>query len=776
MPHASSSSGLGASPGTIDYLPDLFARARAAHPDIPLDHVILQSLLICLIAQPRTPTASVKDAYETSLHPGLHLILRTKEEDVGLVVNLVTLTLQHILGISTHKHKLGACPAQPSSQRRRSTGTTHASSHAPPADDPDAFLRSLFFRRHHRPSFSSHRSSTPRPRSGISLDATPRSGTAPLGGAAKSPRNLGHAPHRSASFATAPTTDGEDDERYFDASSLASSRRPLLIGSTPTSTVRSRGSSRGRPSAHRLRTDPLPLPLSSLFNLSGGLESHDTPAPTPVTATTTSTTTTSPESFRPRKSTPVNERGSDSGQIVSVMPKAVVVSGLENATLPTQRALMKVLAERRLIIDRHGDNGGDSTEREADADAEDGTWNLPDGFVMVYVCRTDPFERPAILRGLLDKFSMSAEILLQPAVRQHYLAYRAAHAQTPRGTPLPSPLALPHAVHPFFPNPTHSPARRPVPLPAPTPQLPPVLAPTELAHLRTLARPYPSTGPIFYPSVHATMAPHPVTPPPPQPAPYAAVHASLEMYLLDLFAATRHYPALDGTLLTARAHADAEALMRAFRVLNGDTVGGTLVSQEAQLGDHNDGAAVEAESFDDASWTEDGWRSVESLTKSARAGKGNGDGNGNGFADSKESVSEEYPGAVGMHVRVSVEQSDGDSAFDDMRPGDGGASPPEAQALAMARAWPEVWDVSEEDVARVFPRAVSHRLRVRDGPDDEVLGSVMWPAVPPEGNAAAAATFGGVGGSPRVDLPGNGTMGWDRRSVKEILVRILADV
>ncbi|KAI0633228.1 hypothetical protein C8Q77DRAFT_772367 [Trametes polyzona] len=772
--------GSNAQPGTIEYLPDLFARAHAAHPDLPLDPVILQSLLICLIAQPRTPAVSAKQAYDSAVHPGVHLILRTREEDVGLVVNLVALTLQHILGITTHKHKISARTNAASSQRRRSTGTTHnhPSSHgAPNTEDPDAFLRALFFRRgHHSNSFSSHRSSTPRPRSGVSIDATPRSGTIPLAGGStqtyaqtKSQRSIGHAPHRSASYPTAPDEDGEDDERYFDASSLASSRRPLLAGHTPASTMRSRGSSKTRPSAHRLRTDP--LPLSSLFGLPGGPEGQDTtPVPTPATATT------SPDSLRPQKSTPASEKASDSGQHVSAIPKAVVVSGLEHTTLPAQRALMRVLAERRLIMDGYRDDeDGDSTGRERDADAEDGTWNLPDGFVMVYVCKWDPHERPAILRGLLDKFSMSADISLPPAIRQHYLAYRAAHTPTPRGTPIPSPLALPHSVHSFFPNPSHSPARRPAPLPVPTPQLPPVLPASELAYLRTLARPYPTTGPIFYPSVHATMPPYPVTPPPPRPPPCAALHGSLEMYLLDLFAATRHHPALDGALLTARAHADAEALARAFRVLNGDTVGAALIEQEADLGGASDTAAA-VESFDETSWTEDGWRSVESLTRGGRANgrarkERDGDGNGEG---------EEYeyaPGSNGLRVRVSGERSDGESGrsgpYDDFAQGEEGASPPEAQALAMARAWPEVWDVSEEDVARVFPRAVSHRLRVRDGPDDEVLGSVMWPAVPPDSGAA----LGGVDDTPRMDsLRGGPAMGWERKSVKEILVRILADV
>ena len=77
-------------PGTSEYLPGLLARAHASHPDLPLDSVILQSLLICLIARPRC-VGSAKLERSPGPRCGLHLILRTKEEDVGLVVNIVTL-------------------------------------------------------------------------------------------------------------------------------------------------------------------------------------------------------------------------------------------------------------------------------------------------------------------------------------------------------------------------------------------------------------------------------------------------------------------------------------------------------------------------------------------------------------------------------------------------------------------------------------------------------------------------------------------------------------
>ena len=64
---------------------------------------------------------------------------------------------------------------------------------------------------------------------------------------------------------------------------------------------------------------------------------------------------------------------------------------------------------------------------------------------------------------------------------------------------------------------------------------------------------------------------------------------------------------------------------------------------------------------------------------------------------------------------------------------------------------------------------MSHRLRARDGPDDEVLGSVMWPAVPLDSGGIGVDAGSEAGG----EVAG---IGWERKGVKEILVRILADV
>ncbi|KAH9942360.1 uncharacterized protein BXZ73DRAFT_97775 [Epithele typhae] len=749
-PPSTGTSQTAAPPGTAGYLQGLLSRARAAHPDIPMDPVVLQSLLLCLIAQPRTPVGTNRPDKNT--HVGVHLILRTKEEDVSLLVNIVALILQQVLGIPAHKQKISSKSSSPPStvraRRPRTRQQSSSSSIHAPFERPEAFLRALFFRRAPPCSVPSHRSPTPRSRA----DTTPRAAPVPLAAQPPPRATAHHAPRRSASF-PAPSTDGEEDG-YFDAASLASSRRPLLAGGhTPTSTLRSRRPR--RPGNGRLRTDPLPLPaLFAPPGMEDVAEDEDVG------------TAAGLDSGRAQKSAAGGERGCEAGvPSVYSIPKAVVVSGLEHTVAASQRALTRVLAERRVVLDGLEDDDSDASGR--DPDVEDGTWNLPDGFVMVYVCKADPHERPGLLRGLLDKFSMSADIALHPSIRQSYVAYRASSSPTPRGTPLTSPLSLPHASNPFFTAPAppqHSPKRRSAPLPPPPPQAPPVLPPSELAQLRTHARAHPPASPIFYPSVHATVPASALDPRSPPPAAHAAVHRSLDAYLLDLFAAARHHPALDGTLLTLHAHAAADALARAFRVLHGDTLGAELVVHEARMA----AAAGGSTNGDGESWAEaneGAWVGAESV-----AGGLNRKDGGLGME-----------GANSPEVRVQGE--DGASvpaAYDLLLPRvgfgaekDSGAvdlGPAEELQAALARGTPEVWDVSEEDVARVFPRVVSHRLRTRDGPDDEVLGSVVWPAVPPDSGTGGATAAGSEVGGEGVRL------GWERKSVKEILVRILADV
>jgi len=57
-------------PGTPPFFPAVLASIRTAAPSLPLDPVVLQALLLCLLAGDK------------------NLILRTREEDVGSVSKL----------------------------------------------------------------------------------------------------------------------------------------------------------------------------------------------------------------------------------------------------------------------------------------------------------------------------------------------------------------------------------------------------------------------------------------------------------------------------------------------------------------------------------------------------------------------------------------------------------------------------------------------------------------------------------------------------------------
>jgi hypothetical protein len=72
----------------------------------------------------------------------------------------------------------------------------------------------------------------------------------------------------------------------------------------------------------------------------------------------------------------------------------------------------------------------------------------------------------------------------------------------------------------------------------------------------------------------------------------------------------------------------------------------------------------------------------------------------------------------------------------------------------------ESWDVSEVDAAKVVPRVISHRLRVRDGPEDEMMAGVVYLATAPR-------VLAGVESKEGV---------WMRRTIKEILVKLIGEV
>jgi len=199
----------------------------------------------------------------------------------------------------------------------------------------------------------------------------------------------------------------------------------------------------------------------------------------------------------------------------------------------------------------------------------------------------------------------------------------------------------------------------------------------------------------------------------------------LSIYLADLFSAARHHPQLDGTFLTARAMQDARDLARAGRVLGMDPTGSELIRNPDNMRH---------------SYSEDGYV----------------------YEDDDQSTQRRYDDAtdeVGSRSVTSNIVMDGiyiDSDDQNHHP-----LPPVAGHHGDER---ELLYVSEADIARIVPRVITHRLRVRDGPQDEVLSSAVF-----------GATFGNDTDGSRDDESVDDSRDM-RSTVKDILVGILGDV
>ena len=75
----------------------------------------------------------------------------------------------------------------------------------------------------------------------------------------------------------------------------------------------------------------------------------------------------------------------------ALLPRAVVLSGLENTTSPCQHALSDTLLKKRIVLEEDEELGVMNRPE----------WVLPEDFILVLVCPWDPRERPAIYKGLV---------------------------------------------------------------------------------------------------------------------------------------------------------------------------------------------------------------------------------------------------------------------------------------------------------------------------------------------------------------------------------------
>ncbi|KAG6861934.1 hypothetical protein C0995_009884 [Termitomyces sp. Mi166 len=390
-------------------------------------------------------------------------------------------------------------------------------------------------------------------------------------------------------------------------------------------------------------------------------------------------------------------------------PHALVLDGLERASVAEQTALAQVLTSRQVVFEpvhnaanlfgasprRKGDHHHKGNNTISEDVEYQGTWKLPDDFILISVCPLNLREGPKIHRSMLDMFAMSSTIYVQKPVRDAW-------------------KALPFAANTLLHSRKHS-SNPPTPAPSQS-RTPPALSPTLSSTTRR--RPSHSRLSQQLPVVPKQLIPRDFIVQLQKAAQSAYVSSQLSLYMSDLFSAVRHHPKLDGTFLTAKSMNDANDLARAGRVLGTDPTGSELLRYYPT-------PAYEGE--DD-----------EESTRGQLS-----------------SEMHEYIASGSESVTLDIPRESTSSHFaKDHNADPGSLSHPENPIATLF--------VSEASIARVVPRAVTHRLRVRDGPSDEVL---------------AGAVFGATFSPNRKESFDTVGCGWDTRStVKDILVEILAEV
>lgn len=84
--------GVSLQPEPVISFPSILSRVREAYPDLPLDPVILQSILLCLIAGRFNQT----HGQGSETHKGKNLLLRTRKEDVGMVLSITAMVSERL--------------------------------------------------------------------------------------------------------------------------------------------------------------------------------------------------------------------------------------------------------------------------------------------------------------------------------------------------------------------------------------------------------------------------------------------------------------------------------------------------------------------------------------------------------------------------------------------------------------------------------------------------------------------------------------------------------
>jgi len=659
--------------GTPAFLPGLlsYISSAASPATVPLDKVIFQSILLCLIAQDK------------------HLIFRTPEEDIGLAIQLIAWTLSSVFNLQTNKVKVRNGKKQSVRHARSSTPSgsrLRTTPGAPPQGSirlVDSFLLSLLLHSNST-SISSSSSNLNFQEEEPTVQST--DGTSSRKQTTKYPRqmsfpnNLAAAQNADSTFASASATG------LLMQPDLLSGYKGMSTTSTSTPVATPLSILKPQPVYGYPNPNHRPLSQSPSPRLS-----HATTEPLPV-----------PVSRRRKIRSHSQSVNAEDAKLPKKLPQALVISGLEHADLAVQRSFATVLSEKKVVLD-----DGQGKEEVT----------CPEGFICVYVCAWNATDRPSVHKTLLDKFAMSTNVFIPQNIRNDFrqlsfsmsaaiasprpLRYNFSYSNPgsptapvhaplpPSHTPPVSTKALPGSSYGYHHH-LHSSQHQPQKL---TSQHSTGSTPPSFPHLPSSHVSYPhSPGTQQRPPTPFRLPP--LLPPGFLDALSTAYHRthvvqSLDLYLSDLMSATRHDSRLDGTLLTAKAMKDARDLIRASRVIGADLTGMELVRHVPQVGDDE------------------------------------------GKEESEDDEVDEF------HSTHS--------------------SPEALEAARYSKPVPTL-EVSEVDVARIFPRVVSHRLRIRAGPEDGVLASALF-----------GATF-----KPPLSVLQEGEKAFN--SVKSVLVNILSEV
>ncbi|KAJ3498070.1 hypothetical protein NLJ89_g10266 [Agrocybe chaxingu] len=380
--------------GTASFLPALLTHIRATHnsnianspnpglPPLPLDNVIFQSILLCLIGQQK------------------HLVLRTPEEDVGLAVKLVLWTLSNVFDLETHKVKVRpSSRARVSGRNGRFSSTANAEAQfRHDAGAAERFLKSLFV-----PSVSPspEENEQPNPSEGVGGESTSASLPPPK-------QQKHHEYTRSRSFPQNLNLSARDSTSISPSTSTSASTGSTIIRPRPTYAY--------RPSLPHAYTYPVnATPSSGSFDAATPTTASTATPIGPIPPTIGRRTPTPrlphaytdplplPHAYRPKSrhaktkskgSSHSRHRHSKSRSQSSVwydaeeegegageggvdwraedmhLPQGLVLSGLEHANEGAQRAFGRVLSDRKVVLPVRGEQ-------------EERMWEVPNDFIVV---------------------------------------------------------------------------------------------------------------------------------------------------------------------------------------------------------------------------------------------------------------------------------------------------------------------------------------------------------------------------------------------------------